>query len=237
MIVEIDSSNSDNLPFSIIKVIDTGIGIPKESKELIFEEFRQVSEGYNRHFEGTGLGLTLTKKSVELMKGTISVESELGKGSTFTIKFPLIIPDNQIKNKPATNDQEASFNKNKSIKILVVDNDEVSRNYLNHVLGKYFTVDLAENGNEAIKLAEENKYDLILMDIGLGVGINGMEATREIRKIKGYEEIPVIAVTGYAMKNDKKEFLSQGLTHYLSKPFTKSELLSLIKEILLSKIS
>ena len=237
VIVEIDSSNSDNLPFSIIKVIDTGIGIPKESKELIFEEFRQVSEGYNRHFEGTGLGLTLTKKSVELMKGTISVESELGKGSTFTIKFPLIIPDNQIKNKPATNDQEASFNKNKSIKILVVDNDEVSINYLNHVLGKYFTVGSAENGNEAIKLAEENKYDLILMDIGLGVGINGMEATREIRKIKGYEEIPVIAVTGYAMKNDKKEFLSQGLTHYLSKPFTKSELLSLIKEILLSKIS
>ncbi len=237
VIVEIDSSNSDSSPWSVIKVIDTGIGIPKESMEIIFEEFRQVSEGYNRHFEGTGLGLTLTKKSVELMKGTISLESELGKGSTFIVKFPLIVSGDLMENKQVKDGHEIPFNKNKSIKILVVDNDEVSVNYLHHVLNKYFSVDSADNGNEAIKLSAENSYDLILMDIGLGVGINGMEATKEIRKIKGYEEIPIIAVTGFAMKNDKKEFLSQGLTHYLSKPFTKVELLSLIKEILSRKIT
>jgi DNA-binding response OmpR family regulator len=116
-----------------------------------------------------------------------------------------------------------------------VDNDEVSVNFLKYVLSKYFDVDTATDGKGAIKSAENNKYDIILMDIGLGVGINGMEATQEIRKIKGYEKVPVIAVTGFAMKNDKKEFLSQGLTHYISKPFTKNELLKLIKEVLDNK--
>jgi PAS domain S-box-containing protein len=237
VIVEIDSSNLNNSFWSVIKVIDTGIGIPKESMKLIFEEFRQVSEGYNRHFEGTGLGLTLTKKSVELMKGIITVESELEKGATFIVKFPQIVSGNLMESKQVKDGHEAPITKNKSIKILVVDNDEVSVNYFYHVLSKYFTVDSADDGNKAIKLSAENSYDLILMDIGLGVGINGMEATQEIRKIKRYEEIPIIAVTGFAMKNDKKEFLSQGLTHYLSKPFTKSELLSLIKEILSRKIT
>ncbi len=228
--IEVNSEMSSNSSWSIIKIEDTGIGIPKASLDIIFEEFRQVSEGYNRHFEGTGLGLTLTKKSVELMNGNISVESKLGKGSTFMVKFPLV--EQEIKNTEKTGKQtESPFKERTSMKILVVDNDEVSLNYLNYVLNKYFTVHTTGDGAGAIKLASENKYDLILMDIGLGIGMNGMEATQEIRKISGYKKIPVVAVTGFAMKNDKQEFLSQGLTHYISKPFTKFELLKLIKKI------
>ncbi len=230
--IEVESVKIENSYWSVIKVIDTGIGIPKESLDIIFEEFRQVSEGYNRHFEGTGLGLTLTKKSVELMNGLISVESELGKGSAFTMKFPSTQSDDSIKAAKKENQHTVLFENHTSMKILVVDNDEVSVNYLKYVLSKYFSVDTASDGAGAIRSAQDNNYDLILMDIGLGVGINGMEATQEIRKITGYEKIPVIAVTGFAMKNDKKEFLSQGLTHYISKPFTKNELLKLIKEIL-----
>ncbi len=231
IIIEVDSEVNHGLSWSTIKIKDSGIGIPKDSLDIIFEEFRQVSEGYNRHFEGTGLGLTLTKKSVELMNGNISVESELGKGSTFIVKFPLTQPEikkaEKIEKQP-----DNPFKEHTMMKVLVVDNDEVSLNYLNYILNKYFTIHTANDGAGAIKFAAENKYDLILMDIGLGTGMNGMEVTQEIRNIPGYEKTPVVAVTGFAMKNDKREFLSRGLTHYISKPFTKFELLKLIKTIL-----
>jgi len=230
--VEVDLKNIENSSWSIIKVIDTGIGIPKESLDLIFEEFRQVSEGYNRHFEGTGLGLTLTKRSVELMNGSISVESEVGKGSTFIIKFPSIQSEGPKKVVKKEKQQASIFDEPTSMKILVVDNDTASINYLNYILNKYFTVDIANDGKNAINLASKNSYNLILMDIGLGFDMNGIEATQEIRKISGYEKTPIIAVTAYATKEDEKEFLSKGLTHYISKPFTGPEILKLIKDIL-----
>ena len=93
-------------------------------------------------------------------------------------------------------------------------------------------MEFAESGQSAIDLASQNKFSAILMDIGLGYGMNGVEATKEIRKIKGYETTPIVAMTAYAMKGDKESFLENGLSHYMSKPFDKNTLLNLLEKIL-----
>lgn len=117
-------------------------------------------------------------------------------------------------------------------KVLIVDNDDVTREFVEVILKKNFYIDKCDNGPDAIKLANDNSYSLILMDIGLGSGMNGIEAAKEIKKIPSYQNIPIIALTAYAMKGDKENFLSKGLTHYISKPFLAKELLSLINEII-----
>jgi len=237
VIIEVGSEQIDNKAWATIKVKDTGIGIPAESLDLIFEEFRQVSEGYGRHYEGTGLGLAITKKSIEVMGGSISVESKLGTGSTFIVRFPLYnyAVDSYEKDEQRILDDtnipvEAEI-KNKN-RILIVDNDDVTRDFISLVLKKNYIIDSAESGPEAIKLAEQNHYSIILMDIGLGFGMNGIDAAREIKKIPGYENVPIVALTAYAMKGDKENFLSQGLTHYISKPFLTKDLINLLNEIL-----
>ena len=223
----------DNKPFAVIKVKDTGIGIPKESQQIIFEEFRQVSEGLNRLYDGTGLGLTITKRTIELMNGKISVESNEGIGSTFTVSFPatskIVIQDHHIEKETSPITVEEP---DKELKILIVENDKTNRDFMFRVLKKYYTVDTAEDGKTAIEQATRNNYSIVFMDIGLGFGMNGMQAAVEIRKISGYENVPIVAVTAYAMQSEKELFLSQGLSHYLSKPFSKEDLLKLAEVIL-----
>ncbi len=121
---------------------------------------------------------------------------------------------------------------NATKKILIVDNDDVTREFIEVILKKTFFLDKCENGLEAIKLAKDNFYSIILMDIGLGSGMNGIDAAKEIKKIPRYQNIPIIALTAYAMKGDKENFLAEGLTHYISKPFLAKELLNLINEII-----
>lgn len=233
--VQVNNEAIEGNVWAVIKVIDTGIGIPKESLQIIFEEFRQASEGLNRSYEGTGLGLTITKKSVELMNGTISVESKEGIGSTFTVRFPSVETDLNISHKEINRTFNNNDKPNIECKVLIVENDKVSIDYLRMILKKYYSVDTAGDGQSAIKLASENNYSIIFMDIGLGFGMNGLQTTAEIRKISGYEKTPIVAITAYAMKGDKENFLSQGITHYLSKPYTKDDLMNLVNEILQSK--
>lgn len=116
--------------------------------------------------------------------------------------------------------------------ILIVDDDKASRDITRLFLRELCNIDVAEDGATAIRMAGEKKYEAILMDIGLGREMSGLEATKKIRKLEGCEEIPVVAVTAYAMKGDKEEFLKAGCTHYLSKPFESNTIKSLMKEIL-----
>ena len=123
----------------------------------------------------------------------------------------------------------------KACKLLLVENDLPSVQVIQLALNKICKVDVAEKGETAIDIAKHDNYDLILMDIGLGLGMNGIQTTKEIRKISGYENTPVVAVTAYAMQGDREKFLAEGLTHYISKPFEIKALQNLIKDILESK--
>ncbi len=220
--------------FVIIKVRDTGIGIPKNSQDAIFEAFRQMSEGLNRSFEGTGLGLTVAKKFVEMMQGEISVESEFGKGSTFTLIFPIIrkFELQQTYTDPSQLQIEfsGSIPENRSHKLLLVEDDQSNAGVIRFFLADLYEVDLALTGDEGINMAKKIKYEAILMDINLGSGMSGLEAAQKIKQIPGYAGTPIIAVTALAMRGDKEKFLAEGCTHYISKPFKKDDLIQLINE-------
>ena len=231
--VEVNEEFIEDNSWAIIKVIDTGIGISPKDIDIIFEEFRQVSEGLGRQYEGTGLGLTITKKTIELMNGKIEVISKLGLGSTFKIIFPSIINVSSGKN---ARENHAPENINSLLKeeykqkILFVDNDKFSRDFIKISLKNFYEVEVTENGESAIQKVNESIYAAILMDIGLGSGMNGIETAKEIRKINGYETTPIIAVTAFAMKGDKEKMLSNGLTDYISKPFMRQEIINLLKK-------
>lgn len=222
-----------------VSVADTGVGISKESMENMFSSFRQVSEGYNRSFEGLGIGLTITKKFIELFRGEILVESKLNQGSTFTILLPTILRDItfekaiELQKEPPLTESEIAVKKEKP-KILHVEDNEATRIIIKKYLVKYYDVDQAEDGLTAIEKASETKYDLILMDINLGYGIDGVEAMQRIRTLYGYADIPVIAVTAYVLAGDKERFLEQGFTDYLGKPFTKDQLIQLAQNHLVN---
>ncbi len=251
VVVQIEKENYADKNTIVIKVIDTGIGIPKESINYIFNEFRQVSEGYSRKFEGSGLGLTITKKYVDRLGGEIFVESEEGKGSIFTVRLPVDLYVNDAAGNPEIqtsqkmglnalnshhiNPSEKNVNlemENKRLNILLVEDDETSQLLTGMYLKAKFDVDTASNAKDAIQKSSLNKYDIILMDINLGAGMNGTDAAKEIRKNTVYKTIPIIAITAYAMKGDKEKFLAAGLSNYLSKPFTKAQLLNIIDESL-----
>ena len=238
IIVEIGKEIIDEKDWLYIKIKDTGIGIASDKIDLIWDEFRQVSEGLTRSYEGAGLGLTISKKAVELMQGDISVESELGVGSTFTVKFPAVsvIPqiEKVVKEKQAVVIQpEKEKAETTGLPLaLCVEDDFANRNVIKFFLKNTCIIDMAEDAAEAIQLAAEKKYDLVLMDINLGGEMNGMEVVQEILKIPQYFSTPIIAVTAYAMGKDKAEFLRGGCTHYISKPFQKHELINLVTGVL-----
>lgn len=218
-----------------ISVTDTGIGIAENDYQSIFDEFRQVSEGYTRNFEGSGLGLSITKKLVEKYGGTITVESEVGKGSTFKVLLPV---KNAVENlkEPTASEMHSSAKSHKT-KLekplgLLVDDDplvfQVMKRYLRDDVELETTVD----AEFAAKMLRKKKYDLIFMDINLNRGMDGKKAATMIRKMDGYEITPIIATTAYALAGDKEEFILAGCSHYLSKPFNKTEIIDIVKEVL-----
>jgi len=239
VIVEVKKGMVDNSQNVFIEIKDTGIGIPPESITRIFEEFRQVSEGLDRKFDGTGLGLTLTKKFVEVLGGKIQVQSEVNKGSTFTIIFPVTsLVKTQVNVNEAADDElgvNERINLKQRLNILLVENDDASIEVTKLFLKDLCELDVAENGQLALDLIRQKKYDVILLDINLGRGLSGLEVAQQIRLLNEYNKTPIVAVTAFAMIGDKEEFIKAGCTHYLSKPFKKHDLVGLIEEIIKSE--
>jgi len=218
----------------VIKCSDTGIGIPNDKLDYIFEEFRQISEGRGRSYEGTGLGLTIVKKFVELLNGNVSVKSELGIGTTFILNFPNSgISDDinleqakKIEMSPGYSDIE----KNKAT-ILLVEDEPMNLQIIEAMLSKNYNVISVSSGQKAIEEVNKKSFDIILMDINLKNEMNGIMAVQIIREIKGYEKTPIAAMTAYAANKDRDEFLASGCTHYIAKPFSKKEILKLMLEM------
>jgi CheY-like chemotaxis protein/anti-sigma regulatory factor (Ser/Thr protein kinase) len=203
-------------------VKDTGIGIPKNQQEIIFERFRQLDETINRGFKGIGLGLAICNAFVHLLKGRIWVESELGSGSTFYFTIPFK-PVN-IESTNALDD--IPFDHNFTGKqILIVEDNAVSSFFLQETLSstgaKLYT---AANGRTAIEIFKNNiDIDLVLLDIQLPE-ISGYQVAREMKKIR--ESVPIIAQTAYGSLDDKKKCLLAGCSDYLRKPVDPQDLLA-----------
>ncbi|MDD5360637.1 MAG: ATP-binding protein [Ignavibacteria bacterium] len=228
--IRICTKNEDGKNWVFISISDTGIGISKENQKVIFNEFRQVSEGISRNYEGTGLGLTLSKKMTELMGGKIHVDSEIGKGSVFTIQFPLardtiVLEQNKTYNFSGLPHSELPDSKPR---ILLVEDNKTNKVLMKRFLQNHFQIDDVSSGKEAIEAMPKENYVLILMDINLGIGMNGLETAREIRKMPVYKNTPIIAVTGYALAGEKETILASGFSDYISKPFTREQLLDVL---------
>lgn len=232
--ISVDQIEEESNYWLKVSIKDTGIGISVENQEFIFEEFRQISEGLNRTFEGSGLGLALVKKMINLLGGRIEVKSIEGFGSEFSVYFPAVKTQTEIdiETKEVLADEESVYKENLLPSILLVEDNEINTAVVVNFLSKNCIIDLADTGEKAVELAENNKYELILMDINLGTGIDGLEAVKIIRELPGYKTIPIIAVTGYAMASDKKKILSQGFDYHIAKPFTKDDLIGLINKII-----
>ncbi len=235
--IQLSKYNDSNFPNSVvIKIIDTGIGIKKEDQPIIFREFRQLSEGFRRDYEGLGIGLTLSKRMATLIGIDIAIESQVGIGSQFSIIIPYKNP--KLESLPA--ELKASENiletpllpkEERKLEILIVEDNPLNIEVVQRFLSKKGRVFAARDGETALVMIENNFYDLLLIDINLGHGIDGIEVLNQVRKLERYQSTPVIALTGYASEMHKRDFLKHGFTGYLPKPFEKKMLLQLVEEI------
>lgn len=220
--IEVENEIIENTEMIVIKVTDTGIGIDEIHFEVIFNQFRQVSEGINRSYDGTGLGLALTRKFAFLLGGSVNVESIIDKGSTFTVKLPLIRNnlrnvDKSMESHLAKSRESISIEKtNKSI--LIIDDDYSSLKLIEMFLKGTCKIETSMKALDAIEKIKANQYDIIITDINLGRGYNGLYVTKEARMLENYKNIPIIAMTAYVMPGDKEDFISYGCTDYISKP-------------------
>ena len=209
---------------------DSGIGIPADKQDIIFDRFRQIDDSQTRNFGGTGLGLAISKKLIESMMGNIWVESSPGKGSTFYFTIPVENPELAGEEKAVISSPSKLFNF--AGKTLLVAEDEDSNYELIKAILRPTTVKLirATNGSEACQMVEKNQsIDLILMDIRMPK-MNGYDATRRIKKT--HTDIPVIALTAYAMSEDEEKSLLAGCDKYISKPIQPTKLLQTIQKLL-----
>lgn len=210
-----------------ITVRDTGIGISAEDQEKLFTRFYQVESSADRRFMGTGLGLVICKSLVELMGGRLSVESEVGHGTTFRITLTLEVADAPVIPEPKPIDTEKE---RPELRILVAEDNEVNQVVMRRMLGKLgYTMDLAEDGEEALEMAAKDNYDLIFMDIQMP-GKDGLEATKEIRRAtKSLDNPLIVALTANALTEDRDRCLKAGMNDYLSKPVNAKEIEKLLE--------
>jgi PAS domain S-box-containing protein len=213
----------------LFSVSDTGIGIPDDKLAALFKPFSQVNAGYTRSYQGAGLGLSICKRLVGLMGGNISVVNEPGAGTTMYFSIPF-----ELKKTLESNLAGRGYTASAALtglNILLAEDDFVSAVTMTKLLQKFSaTVKHVENGREALDILRKEPFNLILMDVQMPV-MDGVEATRAIRSGHGGEDmkdIPIIAMTAYAMTGDKEKFLEAGMSGYVAKPVVIEELMSAI---------
>ena len=213
------TSSPDAKGIISIKVVDTGIGISKENQKKLFQPFSQADSSTTRKYGGTGLGLVICRKLAELMGGKITLESEEGSGSTFTLSFPSQETEVEEEKPQAVQESEDLL----PLNILIAEDDEVNRMVISEMLkGLGHEIEFAKNGKEAFNKAQElhNWADLILMDMRMPE-MDGLEATRKIRDWERSSSLklkPIFALTANAMEEDKNKCMAAGMSNYISKP-------------------
>lgn len=216
-------------PMARIEIRDTGIGIHPSKHELIFKEFRQASEGMSRSFEGLGLGLSIVRRLVHLLGGTLNFESSPGYGTVFYLDLPRLMDEDTTAGiTPAVSQPVHSSYMPEGL--LVEDNSinaEITESFLEGIC----KLDIVPTFFDAEKLIKYKKYDFFLIDIALGPGPTGIDLLKEIRAMESFRDTPAVAVTGFAQHGDATKLKAMGFTHYIAKPFTRDEIVSLINKI------
>jgi CheY-like chemotaxis protein len=216
-----------------IAVTDTGIGMTRGVMDKLFSTFTQADATITRRFGGSGLGLAITRQLARLMGGDVTVESEPGRGSTFTLTFKADAANDDAiarSNEPAIPSvSDAALARLRGIKILLVDDNAVNRQVV-----KLFTAPLAPkfveavNGQEALDRLRDEPFDIVLLDVHMPV-MDGKEAIKRMRASpEAWSRLPVIALTADAMSGDRERYLALGMTDYVSKPLDQRELTSKI---------
>ncbi len=216
----------------IIEVQDTGVGIPKDKLDAIFEPFVQSGMHRDKERQGTGLGLAIVKRLTEMMGGTVSASSMMGQGSAFSLRFPNIAISARL---PAAAKVETkrgiNFNALRAARLLVVDDNHTNCELVQGMFaGSHHQLFFGTNGREAVSKAAELHPDMIFMDIRMPE-LDGRQALAEIRKIAGLELTPIVAVTASSLLTEEKE-LKERFNGYLRKPFSKRELFDELAQFL-----
>ncbi len=229
----------------MFSVSDTGIGIAKEKHATIFDPFTQADNSTTRRFGGTGLGLTISARLVELMGGAIRIESEPGRGTEVYVTLPLEIRTALVvaPSVPASNEQsgtqrvvvtrDATGEAHRSLRVLVAEDNAVNRHLVTALLSnRGHTVRAAVNGREAVAAVTEATFDIVLMDVQMPE-MDGLQATAAIRdlEVASGAHVPIIALTAHAMKGDREICLEGGMDEYLSKPINPEQLFALIESL------
>jgi signal transduction histidine kinase len=201
-------------PRVVMTVLDTGIGVDKEFLPRIFGAFEQESAGEGRRYEGAGLGLSLSLGLVEQMGGTITVESEKGVGTEFTVSFPAA---------------EASPGPDTRPLVLVVDDDDHARRIAVHSLSDLYRVAIASSGERALEALNVERPSAVVLDIHLGLSISGEDVMRQLRDIPQFAGLPIVAVTAYSLPGDRDRFLAAGFDEYLTKPYARPDLVAAVQ--------
>jgi len=223
-------------------VSDTGIGIKESDYDKLFVKFSRINNQENyKSIEGTGLGLVITKKLIELLGGTITFVSEYGKGTSFTVILPQKIHmepvESQVVSVVTKNATVANVHFDGSLyDILVVDDNDLNLKVAERILRDYkFQITLASSGEEAIqKLKDGNRYDLIFLDHMMPI-MDGVQTLHNIRALEGVKIPPIVALTANAMVGMKEMYLNEGFDGYISKPINREELQVLLNNIFCKK--
>lgn len=224
--IKIEGEKKPNLK---VAIRDTGIGIPRDKKNKLFESFTQAKGDTARKFGGTGLGLAICKKITKLLGGDIEFDSTEGVGTEFNFFVPITISDEVLEEVQTVEEIDVSSLKN--IKILVAEDNPINTVYISGLLDDLgLSHDTVENGQEAIDKVNEASYDVVLMDVQMPV-MNGLEAAKYIRE-ELKDNIPIIALTANAFPEDKKRFLEGGMDGFVTKPFEQHDLVNELTRLL-----
>ena len=238
--VQRESSTTNPTPLNYLKiaVIDTGIGISAENIQKLFQPFIQIDSALNRQYNGTGLGLALVKRLVEIHGGTVELTSELGVGSCFAINLPINVGFPAIEEQTEQDlsgqsqiGQSQTEGLISPLILLAEDNEANIVTFSSYLEAKGYRILLANDGQQAIDLAKAEHPDLILMDIQMPV-MDGLEAIKQIRLDPNLADIPIIALTALVMEGDHERCLAVGANEYLSKPIKLKQLATIIQQIL-----
>ncbi|MEL6628818.1 MAG: ATP-binding protein [Bacteroidota bacterium] len=238
----IEQQNGDQY-WLMFCVEDSGVGIPEDKYNTIFESFRQANSSTTREYGGTGLGLTITRKLIELQGGSIAVQSEVGVGTTFSVLLPFEKAEAPMTTLHTITSKQVPIMKNKEetlsqMRVLVVEDMKMNQFLMRQIFKrKKISVDIASNGKEAIELLEKQEYDIVFMDLHMPV-MDGRDATRMIRDPQSQvlnHEIPIIGLSADAFNKTRDELLQLGMDDFLTKPVEVQDVYDKLTQVQMEK--